>query len=269
MTGKRDQLPPQTKNLLNQMKSDPARRKAHMTYVFAPPSIVSISIVNKEERVAVRRIYWLVRNYAEHAKEMGSTGLEPPLTFLKPADAQALVVAESGQTEKVCYPSLTSDFQHEIELVMVVWLAGKNISLANAYQHVYGHAVGLDMTRRDSRLNMAKQGRPWCIGKAFNHSAVIGSITPINQAGVIENAEIHSQVNGVDRQRSKISELIWSVAKTIEQLSTAWESQPGDLIYTGTPQGVGAVHLDDLLVGSISGLSSINVRIAPPSPLNT
>jgi fumarylpyruvate hydrolase len=236
-----------------------------MSYLFPPPSVVSLPVVNQEGRIAVRRIYCLVRNYAEHAREMGSTGLEPPFTFLKLADAQALVVVESGQTGTLCYPSLTNDFQHEIELVVVVGLAGKNISLANAYRHIYGYAIGLDMTRRDLQVDMANQGRPWCVGKAFDHSAVVGSITPIGQAGAIGDAEIYLQLNGVDRQRSKISELIWDVAKTIEQLSTAWELQPGDLIYTGTPQGVGAVRPGDLLVGSISGLSPISVRIAAPA----
>jgi fumarylpyruvate hydrolase len=139
---------------------------------------------------------------------------------------------------------------------------GKNIAAADAHQHIYGYAVGLDMTRRDLQNEMKKQGRPWCIGKGFEQSAPIGPITPAAQAGGVEKAEIALQVNGQERQRSTVAQLIWSIAETIEHLSAAWELQPGDLIYSGTPEGVGAVVRGDLLVGSVAGLEALSVRIA-------
>jgi fumarylpyruvate hydrolase len=127
--------------------------------------------------------------------------------------------------------------------------------------HVYGYAVGLDMTRRDLQNDMKKQGRPWCIGKGFDFSAPIGPITPVASAGDIVNAEIAVQVNGQDRQRSHIHKLIWNISETIEHLSAAWELQPGDLIYTGTPEGVAAVVPADTLVGSITGLTDLRIQI--------
>jgi fumarylpyruvate hydrolase len=159
------------------------------------------------------------------------------------------------------YPSLTKNFHHEIELVVAIGKGGKNISAANAMQHIYGYAVGLDMTRRDLQNEMKKQGRPWCIGKGFDHSAPMGPITPAAQAGDVENAEIYVQVNGQDRQRSHVSKLIWNIAETIEHLSAAWELQPGDLIFTGTPEGVAAVVPGDTLVGAVAGLGEIKVHV--------
>ena len=159
------------------------------------------------------------------------------------------------------YPSLTQNLHHEIELVVAIGQGGRNISEAQAAEHIYGYAVGLDMTRRDLQNEMKKQGRPWCIGKAFDHSAPIGPITPLSQAGNVNQAEISLQVNGADRQRSQVSKLIWNVAETIAHLSAAWELQPGDLIYTGTPEGVAAVVAGDLLVGHVAGLEPLKVKI--------
>jgi fumarylpyruvate hydrolase len=159
------------------------------------------------------------------------------------------------------YPSLTKNLHHEIELVVAIGNGGKNISAANAMQHIYGYAVGLDMTRRDLQNEMKKQGRPWCIGKGFDHSAPMGPITPVAQAGDVENAEIYVQVNGQDRQRSHVSKLIWNIAETIEHLSAAWELQPGDLIFTGTPEGVAAVVPGDTLMGAVDGLGEIQVQV--------
>lgn len=183
-----------------------------------------------------------------------------PLSFLKPADA--LVFAPSGQTVNIPYPSLTKNLHHEIELVVAIGKGGKNISAPNAMQHIYGYAVGLDMTRRDLQNEMKKQGRPWCIGKGFDHSAPMGPITPAEQAGDVENAEIYVQVNGQDRQRSHVSKLIWNIAETIEHLSAAWELQPGDLIFTGTPEGVAAVVSGDTLEGAVAGLGEIKVHVS-------
>jgi fumarylpyruvate hydrolase len=160
------------------------------------------------------------------------------------------------------YPSLTQNLHHEIELVVAIGQGGRNILAADAAKHIYGYAVGLDMTRRDLQNEMKKQGRPWCIGKAFDHSAPIGPITPIAQAGDANNAKISLQVNGADRQRSNVAKLIWNVAETIEHLSAAWELQPGDLIYTGTPEGVAAVVAGDVLVGQVAGLSSLQIKIS-------
>ena len=229
-------------------------------FVFAPAPLVSIPVVGEAARFPVHRIYCVGRNYEEHAKEMGFTGREPPFFFLKPADAA--VVVDEGQTGSVAYPSLTKNLHHEIELVVAIGKAGKNIKAADAQQYIYGYAVGLDMTRRDLQNDMKKQGRPWCIGKAFEQSAPIGPIVPAARAGDVANAEISLQVNGTDRQRSTVSKLIWNIGETIEHLSAAWELQPGDLIFTGTPEGVAAVVAGDTLVGEVAGLPRLSIKIA-------
>lgn len=190
---------------------------------------------------------------------MGFTGREAPFFFMKPADA--VLPAENGGTVGMPYPTLTSNLHHEIELVVAIGKGGKNIAAAQAMEHIWGYAVGLDMTRRDLQNDMKKQGRPWCIGKAFEHSAPISAITPAAQAGDVEQAEIWLQVNGKDRQRSHVNQLIWNIAETIEVLSQAWELQPGDLIMTGTPEGVGAVQAGDVLEGGITGLGTLRVAI--------
>ncbi|QHE85871.1 fumarylacetoacetate hydrolase family protein [Hydrogenophaga sp. BPS33] len=229
-------------------------------FTFTPPATVSVPVVGRAERFPVHRIYCVGRNYEEHAKEMGFTGREPPFFFLKPADA--IVVVDAGQTATIPYPSLTANLHHEIELVVAIGTGGRNIKAADAAKHIYGYAVGLDMTRRDLQNDMKKQGRPWCIGKAFDASAPIGPITPTAQAGEVNQAPIWLQVNGADRQRSTVAKLIWSVAETIEHLSAAWELQPGDLIYTGTPEGVNAVVAGDLMQGGVDGLTPIAVKVA-------
>ncbi len=230
-----------------------------MSYAFEPTPVVSVPVVGKADRFPVHRIYCVGRNYEEHAKEMGFTGREPPFFFLKPADT--LVVVNTGETGHMPYPSLTHNLHHEIELVVAIGKGGKNIQAADALSHIYGYAVGLDMTRRDLQNDMKKQGRPWCIGKGFEHSAPIGPITLVDQAGDVEHAEIYVQVNSEDRQRSHVSQLIWNIAETIEHLSAAWELQPGDLIYTGTPAGVGSVVAGDTMVGAVTGLGELKVRV--------
>jgi len=232
-----------------------------MSFVFKPEEIASVPILGQPERFPVRRIYCVGRNYEEHAKEMGFTGREPPFFFLKPADA--LVVVNAGETGHVPYPSLTQNFHHEIELVVAIGKSGKNIKAADAEQHIFGYAVGLDMTRRDLQNDMKKLGRPWCIGKAFDHSAPIGPITPKAKAGDVNNAPLDLLVNGQVRQTSSVAKLIWNIAETIEHLSTAWELQAGDLIYTGTPEGVAAVVAGDTLVGQVAGLGTLTVKIDP------
>jgi fumarylpyruvate hydrolase len=230
-----------------------------MSFVFTPPSVVSVPVLGSDARYAVRRVYCVGRNYEEHAKEMGFTGREPPFFFLKPADA--IVPVPAGETGSIHYPSLTKNLHHEIELVVAIGQGGKNIAAADAFKHIYGYAVGLDMTRRDLQNDMKKQGRPWCIGKGFDESAPIGPIVPAAQAGDITQAAISLTVNGAPRQSSQISKLIWNIAETIEHLSQAWMLESGDLIYTGTPEGVAAVVSGDHMLGRITGLPDLSVRV--------
>ncbi|MCB1989047.1 MAG: fumarylacetoacetate hydrolase family protein [Nitrospirota bacterium] len=230
-----------------------------MSTVFPPAPVATVPVVGRSERFPVHRIYCVGRNYEEHAKEMGFTGREPPFFFMKPADA--VLPVEAGQTGHMPYPSLTANLHHEIELVVAIGKGGRAIAAANALEHVFGYAVGLDMTRRDLQNDMKKQGRPWCIGKGFDHSAPIGPITPAAQAGDVAQAAIWLQVNGADRQRSTVAQLIWNIAETIEHLSAAWELQPGDLIFSGTPEGVGAVVRGDVLEGGVDGLGTLRLQV--------
>jgi len=231
-----------------------------MSFVIQAPATVSVPVAGRAERFPVRRVYCVGRNYVEHAKEMGFSGREPPFFFFKPADA--IVPVGAGETGAIAYPTLTKDLHHEIELVAAIGLGGRSIAAADARKHIWGYAVGLDMTRRDLQGEMKKQGRPWEIGKSFEQSAPIGPITPAAQAGDVDKAEIWLQVNGQDRQRSSVSKLIWNLGEIIEHLSAAWELAPGDLIYTGTPEGVAAVNRGDTLVGGVAGLGELRVRIA-------
>ena len=229
-----------------------------MSYVLTPAPIPAVPVAGGG-LFAVHRIYCVGRNYAEHAQEMGFTGREPPFFFLKPADA-VLPVAD-GEIGEMAYPPLTANLHHEIELVVAIGVGGRDIAAADAVKHIWGYAVGLDMTRRDLQNEMKKQGRPWSIGKGFDESAPIGLLQPISQTGELLKGAITLSVNGVQRQKGDLSELIWSVAETIETLSKAWTLQPGDLIYTGTPSGVGAVVAGDLIEGAIDGLGSLQLRL--------
>lgn len=229
------------------------------SYVFAPAPPVSVAVLGTTARFPVQRIYCVGRNYEEHAKEMGFSGREAPFFFLKPANA--LLTAAEGEIARMPYPSLTKNLHHEVELVVAIGLGGKNIAAADAARHIFGYAVGLDMTRRDLQNEMKKQGRPWSIGKAFEHSAPIGPITPATQAGLAAQAEIVLEVNGSVRQHSNTSKLIWSIPEIIEHLSAAWELRAGDLIYTGTPEGVAAVVPGDNLHASVAGLAPLRVQV--------
>ena len=229
-----------------------------MRYVLTPAAIPAVPVAGSG-LFAVRRIYCVGRNYAEHAQEMGFTGREPPFFFLKPADA-VLPVAD-GEIGEMAYPPLTANLHHEIELVVAIGIGGRDIAAADAIKHIWGYAVGLDMTRRDLQNEMKKQGRPWSIGKGFDESAPIGLLQPISQTGELLKGAITLSVNGVQRQKGDLSDLIWSVAETIETLSKAWTLQPGDLVYTGTPSGVAAVVAGDLIEGAIDGLGSLKLRV--------
>lgn len=224
-----------------------------------PVKTISVPVKGTNQSFPVTRIYCVGRNYVAHAQEMGFTGREPPFFFMKPADA--LVIVADGEVGEMHYPTLTKDFQHEIELVACIGMGGKNIKAADAMKHIYGYAVGLDMTRRDLQGEQKKLGRPWCIGKGFDESAPISHIVPANQVLDVENADINLTVNGKVTQTSNLKLLIWNMAETIEHLSAAWELQPGDLIYTGTPEGVAAVVKGDLLVGSVSGVGELKMKV--------
>jgi fumarylpyruvate hydrolase len=209
----------------------------------------------------VRRVYCVGRNYADHAIEMGATGREPPFFFMKPGDA-TLAVAD-GHLGHMPYPPLTKDLHHEVELVVAIGLGGRNIAVEAAAAHVYGYAIGLDMTRRDLQNDMKQQRRSWEIAKAFDASAPIGPIHPQATLGELKSGEILLQVNGQVRQRGDLADMIWSVNETIAALSQAWQLAPGDLIYTGTPAGVGAVQVGDVMVASIAGLGKLQVAVVP------
>ena len=230
-----------------------------MDYCFTPAPTVSVPVVGQSAEFPVHRIYCVARNFEDHAREMGQTSREPPFFFMKPADA--VLVASAGQIATLPYPSLTHNLHHEIELVVAIGVGGKDITVEQARSHIFGYAVGLDMTRRDLQNEMKKHGRPWCIGKGFDHSAPIGPITPAQHLPDIDQANISLQVNGSVRQQSQLRQMIWNVPETIAQLSAAWELQPGDLIYTGTPAGVAAVVPGDSLTGSISGLTPISLKV--------
>ena len=231
-----------------------------MSHVIASPAVATVPVAGKAGATfPVHRIYCVGRNYVEHAKEMGFTGREPPFFFMKPASA-VLPIAE-GETGRMPYPSLTKDLHHEIELVVAIGTGGKAIAAADAMKHVWGYAVGLDMTRRDLQGEAKKLGRPWDIGKSFDHSAPIGPIKAAADCKVEASTPITLDVNGKTRQTSTIGKLIWSIAEIIEHLSAAWELQPGDLIFTGTPEGVAAVVKGDTLMGEVPGVGKLQVQI--------
>lgn len=229
-----------------------------MNQVHTLPAVPSVP-VEGGGLFPVHRIYCVGRNYAEHAREMGFTGREPPFFFMKPADA--VVPVPFGETGQIDYPSATSDFHHEIELVVAIGSGGRYITAADAPRHIWGYAVGLDMTRRDRQGEMKTQGRPWEIGKAFDQSAPISPIVPIARTGRLTRGAITLGVNGQPRQQGDLAELIWNVDETIEQLSRAWTLQPGDLVFTGTPAGVAAVNRGDVMEGHIDGLGTLRVAV--------
>ncbi|PCE25769.1 5-carboxymethyl-2-hydroxymuconate isomerase [Paraburkholderia acidicola] len=231
-----------------------------MTYVFAPAPVVAVPVAGTGDQFAVRRIYCVGRNYEAHAREMGhDPDREPPFFFCKPADA--VVYVAPGATGEFPYPSQSKNVHFEMELVAAIGKGGKDIPVDSALDHVYGYALGLDMTRRDLQGEAKKLGRPWDTGKGFDHSAPLGPIHPVSEVGHIGSGEIWLTVNGEDRQRSDVSQLIWSVAETVAYLSTLFELQPGDLIFTGTPEGVGPIVKGDLMKGGVAGIGEFSVRV--------
>jgi fumarylpyruvate hydrolase len=228
-----------------------------MAYVFTPPELPSVAVTGRSERFPVHRVYCVGRNYAAHAREMGSNpDREPPFFFTKPANA---LVANDA---KIPYPPRTANLHHEIELVVALGKGGRNISVAQALDHVFGYAVGNDLTRRDLQFEARDKGRPWDTGKAFDHSAPITAITPAARIGHISKGRIWLSVNGEMRQQADIADLIWSVPEIIAELSTLFELAPGDLIYTGTPAGVSAVKSGDRMEGAVEGLETLITTLA-------
>ncbi len=231
-----------------------------MTYTFEPEAPIAVPVAGSDALFPVRRVYCVGRNYAAHAREMGFSDREPPFFFCKPDNA--VVVARPGETLDVPFPPLTSNFQHEIELVVAIGTPGANIAVEDANDHVFGYGVGLDMTRRDLQFAMRDKGRPWEIGKAFDGSAPMGPLRTVAEFGHPATQAIWLQVDGVDRQRSDLSNLMWTVPEIIANLSTYFRLMPGDLIFSGTPEGVGKVERGQTLVGGIDGLGEIAVRFA-------
>jgi fumarylpyruvate hydrolase len=230
-----------------------------MGYVFAAPPQPVVPVIGTADLFPVHRIYCVGRNYEEHAREMGFSGREAPFFFGKPADA-LLPVAEGG-TGAMPYPGETASLHHELELVVAIGRRGRNIAAADAVTHIWGYAVGLDMTRRDLQNEAKKLGRPWDTGKGFDHSAPISPLRPIGKTGELKSGRLWLKVNGATRQDSDVSRLIWNVAETIEHLSRYFELAPGDLVFTGTPEGVAAVQRGDLMEGGVEGVGTLKVRV--------
>jgi fumarylpyruvate hydrolase len=225
-------------------------------YVFPPPSIPSVAVHGRGERFPVRRIFCVGRNYADHAREMGKDpDREPPFFFTKPADA----VVDDDTT--VPYPPLTKNLHHEVEAVVAIGTDGSDIAPADAGRHVFGYGVGVDLTRRDLQAQARDMGRPWDWAKAFDHSAPCGPLLPADGSTVLEKGSVSLHVNGELRQTGDISDMIWGIADIVALCSRSMRLKRGDLIFTGTPAGVGAVNVGDTLVGRVDGLPSLAIRI--------
>lgn len=230
-----------------------------MRFVVDPPPQVSVPVLDEDGRFPVRRVYCVGRNYAAHAREMGKDPTrEAPFLFQKPADA---IVADASAVE---YPPQTGNFHHEIELVVAIGRGGRNIEVAAANSHVFGYAVGIDLTRRDLQLAARDAGRPWEWGKSFDRSAPCSAISAATRIGHPSKGRIWLSVNGTMRQDADIAELIWSVPEIIAFISASMALQPGDLIFTGTPAGVGPLVAGDVVAGGVAGVGAIELAIAGP-----
>ncbi len=229
-----------------------------MNYVFPPAPQASIAVAGSDDRIPVRRIFCVGRNYAAHAVEMGKDpDRDPPFFFTKPADA----VVMDGET--VAYPPETANFHYEAELIVVIGKGGVNIAEADTQDHIWGYAVGNDLTRRDLQLDAREKGRPWDWGKAFDRSAVIGPVHSAASVGHPATGSIKLTVNGDTKQDADLAELIWSVPEIVSILSHTMTLQPGDVIMTGTPAGVGQLQVGDVCEVSIEGLGKITTPIGP------
>jgi fumarylpyruvate hydrolase len=226
-----------------------------MSYVISTPAQPSVEVRGTHDRFPVRRIFCVGRNYAAHAREMGNDDREPPFFFTKPADA----VVASGST--VPYPPRTTNFHHEAELVVALGSGGASIPAEKANALIYGYAVGIDLTRRDLQSESKDNGRPWDTSKAFDRSAPIGAIRPVSAGGIVESARIWLSVNGKMKQDANVADMTWKVPEIIAELSTLFELAPGDLIFTGTPAGVGPLVRGDTIEAGIDGLDTLTTKI--------
>ena len=234
-----------------------------MQYAIPAWELPSVPVHGTGEQFPVRHIYCVGRNYAEHAKEMGGdASKEPPFFFTKPADAVVPVVPPA--VGRVAYPMATRNYHHELELVVAIGASGANVKAADAQALIFGYAVGLDMTRRDLQADMREKKRPWDIGKSFAQAAPIAPIHRAAQTGPLTRGEMTLTVNGERRQHGDLADMVWDVAHMIEFLSKMYRLEPGDLIFTGTPAGVGPVVVGDRLEGRIDGLTPLAIEIVPP-----
>lgn len=225
-------------------------------YVIEPVALPSLAVEGDTRRFAVNRIFCVGRNYADHAREMGhDPDREPPFFFMKPASA---ILTDGADMQ---YPSLSNDVHHEIEMVVAIGKGGANIAANKALEHVYGYGVGLDMTRRDLQGEAKKMGRPWDTGKAFDQSAPCSALVPAAQCGHPAKGSVRLLVNGEVRQEGDLNQLIWNIPDTIAYLSTLFTLQLGDLIFSGTPAGVGPIKKGDVLVGKVTGLPLLKTQI--------
>lgn len=223
-----------------------------MSYVIPPPEQPTLPVTASDQMFPVHRIYCVGRNYADHAREMGhNPDQEAPFFFLKPADVLV------GPNEDFPYPGLSKDVHHEVELVVALAKGGSDIPEASALEHIYGYAVGIDMTRRDLQNEAKKLGRPWDSGKAFDFSAPCSAIKPVSLTGHPDSGRIQLKIDAEIRQESDLDHMIWKVPQIIARLSALFMLQPGDLIFTGTPAGVGPVNPGEHIQAEIAGVSEL------------
>lgn len=224
-------------------------------YALTPPAQAHLDITGSDEKFPVRRIYCIGKNYIAHIHEMNADERDPPVIFMKPTDA---IVKNGGE---IPYPVFTNNFHYECELVVALKSGGYNIPVSEAAQHIFGYAVGLDMTRRDHQPEVMAKGMPWEVTKGFDHSAPVGPITPVSKCGILTSGHVRFKVNGEVKQDADISLMIWKVDEIISKISEQHRLMPGDIILTGTPAGVGAVTTGDVLDCSVDGLEPMQVRI--------
>jgi fumarylpyruvate hydrolase len=234
----------------------PATLSASAKLVIPVFPVPSLPVTGINGRFPVRRIYCVGRNYLAHIRELGHDENEPPFFFAKASD----MLVQNGAT--ISYPPLTHNYHHEIELVVAMKSGGLNLSVDDALNHVYGYAVGLDMTRRDLQQAAAKKGQPWEVGKSFDQAAPCSAIFPVAKVGHPNKGKIQLSVNAVERQNADLTMMIWSVPEIIYHLSRQVSLAAGDLIYTGTPEGVGPVVSGDQMVGHIDGLGELSITVA-------
>lgn len=225
------------------------------SYSFPIPARPALGVLGSARRFPVRRIFCVGRNYAEHAREMGGDDRDPPFFFTKPADALI------GNGATIPYPPRTQDLHHEIELVVAIGRGGADIPAAEAPDHIFGYGVGNDLTRRDLQSELRKNGRPWDVAKGFDHSAPVTALTPASRSGHLQGGRIWLTVNGELRQQGDLSDMIWSVPEIVAELSALFTLCPGDLIFTGTPAGVGPLRPGDQVEGGVDGLETLRHQI--------